>query len=177
MDAKFYPKGFKPKKSCLSGSSCLKLRSKGEKSIRTQMISATKIKKKIFDIAPDLFGKYPVLFAYLYGSYAAELVHPFSDLDIAVYTVPLAARQKLELEMSLALEIDRLLDSQLSSDVRILNELPMVVAGKVITEGVLVFSKDDKVRVEYETSLRGAYFDFLPFLAKYRQTFIESLIT
>jgi len=34
-----------------------------------------KIKNSLFAIAPGIFSKHPVLFAYLYGSYATGIVH------------------------------------------------------------------------------------------------------
>ena len=135
----------------------------------------TKIKSRIFTLAPETFEPYPILFAYLYGSYAVEQTHPFSDLDIAVYANPLSIREKLDLEMSMALKIDQTLDSEISSDIRILNDLPLAIAGEIITDGVLIYSKDEKTRVDYETKLRSAYFDFLPFLTKYQVNFIKSL--
>ena len=40
------------------------------------------IKKNILNIATDVFRDTQVFFAYLYGSYAVDQTHPFSDLDI-----------------------------------------------------------------------------------------------
>ena len=40
-----------------------------------------RVKSSLMTVAPDIFGKPPILFAYLYGSYARGFVHPFSDLD------------------------------------------------------------------------------------------------
>jgi predicted nucleotidyltransferase len=40
------------------------------------------IKKNILNIATDVFRDTQVFFAYLYGSYAVDQAHPFSDLDI-----------------------------------------------------------------------------------------------
>ncbi len=137
---------------------------------------ASTIKDRIFTLAPETLEKYPILFAYLYGSYVIEQIHPFSDLDIAVYTTPLSIRGKLDLEMALSLKIDQILHSEISSDIRIMNDMPLTIAGKIITDGVLIFSKDEKARVDYETKVRCAYFDFLPFLTKYQRNFIKNLI-
>ncbi len=52
------------------------------------------IKSSLLAVAPDIFGNSPVLFAYLYGSYATGLVHPFSDLDIGIYVDRLAPRAR-----------------------------------------------------------------------------------
>jgi len=136
-----------------------------------------KIKNSLLTLAPDIFGKPPVLFAYLYGSYATGLVHPFSDLDIGIYVEKISRRQHLELELSLALEIDEKLASGVASEVRIMNDLPLVVTGNIITEGVLVFSRNDIIRVDFETSVRSAYFDFLPVLRRYLSTYMENIVS
>ena len=67
----------------------------------------TEIKWNICDIATDVFRDTKVLFAYLYGSYAIDQAHPFSDLDIGIYVPRLSQREKLDLEMTLALKIDK----------------------------------------------------------------------
>ena len=45
----------------------------------------TEIEQNIGDIATDVFRDTPVLFAYLFGSYAVDQAHPFSDLDIGIF--------------------------------------------------------------------------------------------
>ena len=77
----------------------------------------TEINKNICDIATDVFRDTQVLFAYLYGSYAVDQAHPFSDLDIGIYVPRLSQREKLDLEMNLALEID----NSLSRDRRVMS--------------------------------------------------------
>jgi len=141
---------------------------------RVKMKSA-EIKKNILSIATDVFSDTRVLFAYLYGSYAIDQAHPFSDLDIGIYVPRLSQREKLDLEMTLALELDKKLEKGPTSDVRILNSLPLAVAGKVITEGLLIYCRDDEARIDYETIIRSAYFDFLPFIHNYQQTYLEQI--
>jgi hypothetical protein len=36
----------------------------------------------------------------------------------------------------------------------------------VVTEGILLYEADPSARVEFETSTRRRYFDFLPFLER-----------
>ena len=138
-------------------------------------MKATEIKKSIRDIATDVFSDTQVLFAYLYGSYAVDQAHPFSDLDIGVYVPQLTQRETLNLEMTLALAIDKKLKQGPASDVRIINSLPLAVVGKVITEGILIYCRDDEARIDYETRIRSAYFDFLPFIQHYQRTYLEQI--
>lgn len=134
-----------------------------------------KIKRRLSKLAPDIFGKYPVAFAYVYGSYATDQVHRFSDLDIAIYAGKMPRGRKLGLELSLALEIDEKLGYSVSSEVRTINGLPLIVTGKIITEGILLYSKNETLRVDFETSIRCAYFDFLPFIHAYQHAFVETV--
>lgn len=134
-----------------------------------------KIKNSLFAIAPGIFSNHPVLFAYLYGSYATGVVHPFSDLDIGIYIDKVPDSKHLELELSLSLEIDANIESVVASEVRIINNLPLVILGKTITEGALIYSRDEIIRVDFETSVRSAYFDFLPVIQRYHSTYIDSV--
>ena len=119
----------------------------------------------------------PVLFAYLYGSVAIEQAHPFSDLDIAIYIDPaLPMTENLSLEMALSLEIDKCFENGPPSDVRILNCLSLTVAGQIVTDGILIYCRDDNTRIDYETSIRMAYFDFLPVLRKIQQEHIKQIM-
>ena len=135
-----------------------------------------KIKNSLFAISSDIFSGRPVLFAYLYGSYATGNVHPFSDLDIGVYIDDVSDIQYLELELSLSLEIDEKIGSDVRADARIINNLPLVIIGNIITEGTLIYSINENVRVDFETSVRKAYFDFLPVIITYRNTYINNVV-
>jgi hypothetical protein len=78
--------------------------------------------------------------------------------------------------MTLALEIDKKHKQVPASDVRIMNSLPLAAAGKILTDGVLIYCRDDKARVDYETIVRCAYFDFLPFIHNYQRTYLEQIV-
>jgi predicted nucleotidyltransferase len=135
-----------------------------------------KIKKKLYQTAPDIFGGRPVLFAYLYGSYTKGAAHAFSDLDVAVCVEGLEVKACLELELSLGLRVDEKLDHMVQSDVRVINHLPLVVKGRILTEGEMIYSIAEDRRVEFETQVRMAYFDFLPMLLQYRDAYRQKLL-
>ena len=44
-------------------------------------MKSAETKNNILNIATDVFRDTQVLFAYLYGSYAVDQAHPFSDKD------------------------------------------------------------------------------------------------
>ncbi|PIP39094.1 MAG: hypothetical protein COX19_08975 [Desulfobacterales bacterium CG23_combo_of_CG06-09_8_20_14_all_51_8] len=136
------------------------------------------IKKRLLTIAPNIFANTPVLFAYLYGSVALDQAHPFSDLDIAVNIgTQLSLKESLSLELSLSLEIDKQMEIAPPCDVRIMNHLPLVVAGQIITDGIMIYCRDDDFRIDCETSLRGAYFDFLPSLRIFQGEYLQHMDT
>jgi predicted nucleotidyltransferase len=124
-------------------------------------------------MAPAIFEKTPVLFAYLYGSYARGLPHRFSDLDVGIYVEGLGKKSCLDLELSLALRIDEKLNHGVQAEVRVLNHLPLTVKGRIMADGELIYSRDEMNRIEFETQVRKAYFDFLPVIKQYQNAYRE----
>ena len=122
----------------------------------------------------NLFPKFPVLFAYVYGSYAKGHTHPFSDLDIAIFIQPQSTIPPLETELSLALAIDEFLDHVVETDVRSIDTLPLTVIGNILTEGILIYSTDDSTRIDFEVRMRKKYFDFMPVIKDYHKHYIIS---
>jgi len=135
--------------------------------------SSENIKRSLVTHVQHIFGKKPVLFAYLYGSFATGTVHPFSDLDVGIFVGNISSAKYLELELILGLEIDEKMDSYVASEVRIINDLPLVIKGEIITNGLLIYSKNEEARINFETSIRRAYFDFLPVLNNYRNAYLK----
>lgn len=50
-------------------------------------------------------------------------------------------------------------------DVRAINDAPLRVQGQVVTEGVLLYARNEDLRVDFEVYTRKRYFDFQPVLA------------
>ncbi len=125
-------------------------------------------------MAPQIFKNQPVLFAYLFGSFATGCVHPFSDIDIAIYTGKVSSAKSLDLELFLSLKFDEKLDCKAKSEVRIINNLPLVIKGQIISDGLLIFSANDVERVDFETRVRRSYFDFLPVIQNYQRVYLEN---
>ncbi|MCI0397400.1 MAG: nucleotidyltransferase domain-containing protein [Chloroflexi bacterium] len=129
--------------------------------------------RQLKQILPALLGERPVMIAYLFGSMASGRTTPFSDVDIALVLKPDHGLSKYE-QLMLSLTIEAELEPHLrplEPDVRVLNDAPLAVQGKVLTKGKLLYSRDDDFRVEYEVYTRKLYFDFQPVLEMMRKAY------
>jgi uncharacterized protein len=119
----------------------------------------------------------PVLAAYVYGSVAAGCPLPASDVDIALVWMPdceLDAYARLQAELEIAIEIERRCGIP-DADVRSINDAPLRVQGQVLTGGVLLYSRDEGLRVAYEVYTRKRYFDFQPTLEMMRRAYFSHM--
>jgi len=115
------------------------------------------------DLRRIMEGCASVASAYLFGSVARDEESPISDVDVAVLPVPgLTARQRARLVRDLIVRCARASPGH-RFDLRLLDELPIAIAGRILAEGTLVADNDPLVRVREEVRLRALYFDFLPF--------------
>lgn len=127
--------------------------------------------KKLEDEGGGLFASAGVLCAYLYGSHARDEALPQSDIDIAVLVKKdFPEHACLNLELNLSLELDKL-GLGADAEVRVINRLPLLMRGEILTEGHLIYCQDDSARVEFETSTRDEYFDFLPTHRAYQKAY------
>ena len=134
-----------------------------------------KARQVLKDNAPAIFKNYPVLFSYLFGSYAKGDVHPFSDIDIGIYLKENSlARKALDIELSLSLDFDAILGNKFNVDVRSINNMPLIMKGNIVSEGILLYSRNDPFRVEFETNVRKVYFDFKPYIDRYHKAYIAN---
>jgi len=129
----------------------------------------------ILECAPAILKTRPVLLAYLYGSYAKGDVHPFSDIDIGIYLDEnILALKALDIELSLSLDFDAILGNTFNVDVRSINNMPLMMKGGIVSEGILLYSRNDPFRVEFETNVRKVYFDFKPYIHRYFKAYIAN---
>jgi predicted nucleotidyltransferase len=123
-----------------------------------------------------VFSKYPVALVYLFGSAARGQTTPLSDIDIALILIEGQIDDKDRLMFELEVEDELASRCDISNaDVRVINKAPIVIRGKVVTEGVLLFSRDEEMRVEFETRTRSEYFDFLPVIKFIREAYFDHL--
>ena len=108
-----------------------------------------------------LFTQSPVNAAYLAGSLAnrTSFGH-LSDVDIAILLMDqIKSDQFLDYQLYFFSELAKRLESD-SIDVVILNQASLLLKLQVIKYGQILFSRDDKQRVMFETKAVMDYLDF-----------------
>ena len=109
-----------------------------------------------------------ILFAYLFGSYAKGTYDEKSDLDLAIYLKDENILESDPLYPSrVAIKIERALSDKKKIDLRVLNGSTLVFRSQVLRYGKLLHSKNEKKRIEFETSSLSAYYDFKPHIEMY----------
>jgi uncharacterized protein YutE (UPF0331/DUF86 family)/predicted nucleotidyltransferase len=109
----------------------------------------------------QLFTQSPVNTAYLAGSLAnrTSFGH-LSDVDIAILLMDqIKSDQFLDYQLYFFSELARRLESE-SIDVVILNQASMLLKLQVIKYGQILYSRDEKQRVMFETKAVMDYLDF-----------------
>lgn len=110
-----------------------------------------------------------VIFAYLYGSAARGTMGEDSDVDIAVFLEN--PKQDPLLEADISLELEQTLDRGV--DVRIINHAPAIFTNQVLKEGILLFSRDEPLRINFVVRNINEYLDFLPIINEYDKKRLE----
>ena len=117
-------------------------------------------------IAEALQSRPEVLEAYLFGSRARGDEQPHSDVDVAL---TVERERAVDATFGLAAEYATLLMSALGRndvDVVILNDAPPLLYGRVVNQGIRVFSRDLRATTVREGRALSRYCDYLPHLRK-----------
>jgi len=102
------------------------------------------------------------VFAYLHGSRSRGDHRDDSDVDVAAWW---GARPPAPFDVLLPPRVDLL----------VLDDTALVLAGRVATEGTLLFETDPAARVRWEATTRKIYFDELPRLKLADREFAEAV--
>jgi len=123
-------------------------------------------KKEIYDkIYKTLHIKEEILFAYLHGSFLND---DFQDIDIVIY-LQKTNKQSKTIKYELALERELETVTGFPIDARVINHAPLSFKFNVIKKGVLIFTKDDRKRCDFECLTFVKYHDFNFFRKIYKK--------
>jgi len=113
-----------------------------------------------------------ILFAYIFGSYARKEARKGSDIDIAIFLRnPSVIEKDPKFEVRLALKIEKVLRKPI--DVRILNDKPLTFINQVLKHGKLLFSRNEKERINFEVKMFDLYLDFSYLMKEYDEKRFE----
>ncbi len=114
--------------------------------------------------AQKVFRGTGTLVAYAYGSRVSGKPRPDSDLDVGYYLLPQSATLPLGQEMRLAADLSTELGVDV--DLRCLGDAPLELRGRILEEGVRIYSSDDSLRVGLESATLSFYHDYKSVFAR-----------
>lgn len=102
--------------------------------------------------------KYPVVFAYLFGSHARGTPTSLSDIDIALFVEkPLSKSERFDVRLKLSSQISTIVGKE--CDITLINDSPIQLAYEIIKHGKILFCKDRDTRIAVETEILSKYLD------------------
>ena len=110
---------------------------------RIDKVSKKAVKEAIREV---LKNHEEILFAYLHGSFVKK--DAFHDIDVAIYLERMPA-SVLEYELQMETDLMEAL-RKYTIDVRVLNGAPLSFKYNVIKDGIVLLSKDDDKRADFE---------------------------
>lgn len=108
-----------------------------------------------------IFKKYPILFAYLFGSQARKKISALSNIDIAVYfDKKISRNERFKLRYDIQDEIEAKLKVQEKVDIIPLNDATPLLEREIVYKGKPIYSKAEAERVHYEAGAIGRWLDW-----------------
>jgi len=152
---------------------------------------SARIVARMRKILPQALVTHSITAAYVSGSVAHGTATPMSDVDIALVIEPLtqSSYNQLKLELSSQADIEdaaravaRPAGTEADAvapiglpeiDVRIINNVPLTVRGRILQEGVMVYEGNHQARVDFEVATRRRYFDFAPVAERLQEALLD----
>ena len=132
-----------------------------------------KLEEKLRDV---LQKHEEIVVAYIYGSSVRGQMRDDSDIDIG-----LLLREDFQQDAlypaRIAEEIARSCGLKREIDVRVLNDMPITFLHQVLKYGVLILSRDERKRIEFETWVWDMYLDYKPFFERFNETRRKRLLS
>jgi len=119
-----------------------------------------KIQAKLFNYFSQC--QYPVIAAYLFGSYAQEMQRHDSDIDVAVFMDESNREKRFDAGFRMMVEIARTLKIE-SVDICLLQDERNRMAFNALKNGMLVFCTNDEKRLALEAEIIKRHIDLEDF--------------
>jgi uncharacterized protein len=109
--------------------------------------------------------------AYVFGSFPNR--DDFHDIDIAIHLFQeLAPYQRFKLSSKVARSLEKGILPRVDFDVRVLNCAPAYFQYVIISTGIVVFERDQDMRVDFEAHLISEYLDLKYMYDRFDQDFL-----
>jgi hypothetical protein len=133
-------------------------------------------KEELLPLLSEFFLKEEsVELAYLFGSVAEDTAGPLSDVDIGVYlSETLTKKERIYKRIDLINELSDLLKSD-KLDLIVINDTGYVLNFEIIRPNVLIFSRDEGMRVDVECYIMSMYLDWKYYEDRYNKHFLERI--
>lgn len=106
-------------------------------------------KEEIIERLTQLFsGREEIVLGYLFGSYAEDKVHKFSDVDVAVYVKDLPKEKASDYKFDFIGELNSALRSD-EVDLVVMNIAPPTLRNHILKHGLLLKCTDEAFRRRY----------------------------
>jgi hypothetical protein len=119
--------------------------------------------KFLFQKLKSLFEEQNVDFAYLGGSWAKDIHHWWSDIDIFI-SIPkflnLASKTQLEFLTNLHIKATDLTEFE-EIEILVLQTLPLHIQFNVICNGILIYERDSEINSTFIENLLPLYYDHM----------------
>ncbi len=121
------------------------------------------------------FPSFRVLAAYVHGSRVSGQPGPSSDLDIGYYLEGFRGGAALPISEEMRLATILSDAGGLDVDLRNLADAPLELRGRVLEEGIRIFSGHDAARVALERDLLARYHDYKDVFREMHEVRLRSL--
>lgn len=122
-----------------------------------------------------LFGNYPILTGYLFGSQVTGDVNPDSDIDIGIYFEQTTTQvERGEFRLRLIVELERIIEIH-QVDLVVMNDVPVDLQYEIISANTYLYIRDESARVAYETQTTSMYFDQKYYIDRHNKKVLEQI--
>ncbi len=115
---------------------------------------------KLKSAAAGVFSGRRILAAYAYGSRINGRPRPDSDLDIGYYLFPPESAFGLPIKEEMTMAADLSAELGVDVDLRNLDRASLEMRGRILEEGIRIYSGDEVLRVSLERTTLSYYHDY-----------------